>query len=64
MEQYAIYVVTVIKDDGTTRKERFSDKENLEKWLKYMKETSSAITDDRDITLVIERVQILNVKNS
>ena len=42
MEQYAIYVVTVIKDDGTTRKERFYDKENLEKWLKYMKETSSA----------------------
>ena len=42
MEQCTIYVVTVIKDDGTTRTEKFSNKENLERWLKYMKETSSA----------------------
>ena len=40
MEQYTIYVVTVIKDDGTTRTERFSNKKNLVKWLKYMREIS------------------------
>ena len=37
-----VFVVTVIKNNGTTKVERFSNKENLEKWLKYMKETSSA----------------------
>lgn len=37
-----VFVVTVTKGDGTTREERFSNKENLERWLKYMKETSSA----------------------
>lgn len=42
MKTNTVFVVTVIKDDGTIRKERFSDKENLEKWLEYMKETSSA----------------------
>ena len=41
MEQYIIYVVTVTKGNGTTSTERFSNKENLVKWLKYMKETSS-----------------------
>lgn len=40
MEQYTIYVVTVIKDDGTTRTENFSNKKNLVKWLKYMREIS------------------------
>lgn len=42
MKQYTIYVVTVIKDDGTTSTEKFSNKKNLVKWLKYMKETLSA----------------------
>lgn len=42
MINQTIFIVTVIKDDGTTREERFSNKENLERWLKYMKETSSA----------------------
>lgn len=33
MEQYTIYVVTVIKDDSTTSTENFSNKKNLVKWL-------------------------------
>lgn len=42
MKTNTIFVVTVTSGDGTTRTERFSNRDNLEKWLKYMEETSSA----------------------
>ena len=42
MKTNIIFVVTVTSGDGTTRIERFSNRDNLEKWLKYMEETSSA----------------------
>lgn len=36
LKQY-VYIVTVIKDDGATSTERFLNKENLVKWLKYIR---------------------------
>lgn len=42
MEQKTVFVVTVIWDNGATHKEKFSNENNLQKWLDYKKKTSTA----------------------
>ena len=52
MKTNIIFVVTVTSGDGTTRTERFSNRDNLEKWLK---ETTELGCGD-DVTVVMHYV--------